>query len=42
MLTEKQIEDQQEFERKCISGGIEKLRKDNTKLEEKTYASATV
>jgi DNA-directed RNA polymerase len=42
MLTEKQIEDQQEFERKCISGGLEKLRNNTTKLEEKTYASATV
>ena len=26
MLTEKQIEDQQEFERKRISGGLHKLR----------------
>jgi hypothetical protein len=42
MLTEQQIEDQQEFERKCISGGIEKLRSNTTKLEDKTYASATV
>ena len=42
MLTEKQIDDQQEFERKCISGGLEKLRTNTTKLEDKTYASATV
>ncbi len=42
MLTEKQIEDQQEFERKCISGGLHKLQSNTTKLEEKTYASATV
>ena len=42
MLTEKQIEDQQEFERKCISGGIEKLRLNTKKLEDQTYASATV
>ena len=26
MLTEKQIEDQQEFELKCISGGLLRLR----------------
>jgi len=42
MLTEKQIEDQQEFERKCISGGLEKLRLNTKKLEDQTYASATV
>ena len=42
MLTEKQIDDQQEFERKCISGGLHKLESNTTKLEEKTYASATV
>ena len=42
MLTEKQIEDQQEFERKQISGGLHKLRTNTQKLEEKTYASATV
>ena len=42
MLTEKQIEDQQEFERKCISGGLHKLDFNTKKLEEKTYASATV
>mgnify|MGYP005741704329 CR=1 FL=1 len=42
MLTEKQIEDQQEFERRQISGGLQKLRSNTTKLEEKTYASATV
>ena len=42
MLTEKQIEDQQEFERKQISGGIHKLRSNTENLEEKTYASATV
>ena len=42
MLTEKQIEDQQEFERKQISGGLHKLRSNTQKLEEKTYASATV
>ena len=42
MLTEKQIEDQQEFERKQISGGLEKLRSNTSNLEDKTYASATV
>ncbi len=42
MLTEKQIEDQQEFERKCISGGLEKIRLNTKKLEDQTYASATV
>ena len=42
MLTEKQIEDQQEFERKQISGGLHKLRSNTTKLEEKTYASDTI
>ncbi len=42
MLTEKQIEDQQEFERRQIQGGLHKLRSNTTKLEEKTYASATV
>ena len=42
MLTEKQIEDQQDFERKQISGGLHKLRSNTTKLEEKTYASDTI
>ena len=42
MLTEQQIEDQQEFERKQISGGLQRLRSNTTKLEEQTYASATV
>ena len=42
MLTEQQIEDQKEFERKQISGGLHRLRSNTTKLEEKTYASATV
>ena len=42
MLTEKQIEDQREFERKCISGGMGKLKANTKKLEDKTYASATV
>ena len=42
MLTEKQIEDQQDFEREQIRGGLKKLRKNTTHLEEKTYASATV
>ena len=42
MLTEKQIDDQKEFERKQISGGLHKLRSNTQKLEEKTYASATV
>ena len=42
MLTEKQIDDQQEFERKQINGGLHKLRSNTEKLEEKTYASATV
>ena len=42
MLTEKQIEDQQDFERKQISGGLDKLMSNTKKLEDKTYASATV
>ncbi len=42
MLTEKQIDDQEEFERKQISGGLHKLRTNTTKLEEKTYSSTTV
>ena len=42
MLTEQQIEDQQEFERKQITGGLERLRSRTQELEEKTYASATV
>ncbi len=42
MLTEQQIEDQKEFERKQISGGLQRLHSNTTKLEEKTYASATV
>ena len=42
MLTEQQIEDQQEFERKQIQGGKARLQSNTTKLEEKTYASATV
>ena len=42
MLTDKQIEDQQEFERRQIQGGKARLQSNTTKLEEKTYASATV
>ena len=42
MLTEQQIQDQQNYERKQIKGGLDKLRSNTTKLEEKTYASATV
>ena len=42
MLTEQQIEDQQNFERKQIQGGKDKLYSNTQKLEEKTYASATV
>ena len=42
MLTDKQIEDQKEFERKQISGGLDKLRANTKKLEDQTYASATV
>ena len=42
MLTEQQIQDQQNYERKQIQGGLDKLRTNTTKLEEKTYASATV
>ena len=42
MLTDKQIEDQQEFERKQIQGGKARLHSNTKKLEEKTYASATV
>ncbi len=42
MLTEQQIEDQQNYERTQIQGGLNKLRSNTQKLEEKTYASATV
>ena len=42
MLTEQQIQDQQNYERKQIQGGLDKLRANTTKLEEKTYASTTV
>ena len=42
MLTEKQIEDQQTFERLQIKGGLEKLRSNTKKLEEQIYASASV
>ena len=42
MLTEQQIQDQENYERKQIQGGLHKLRANTTKLEEKTYASATV
>ena len=42
MLTTKQIEEQEAFERKQIRGGLEKLLSDTSKLEGKTYASATV
>ena len=42
MLTDKQIIDQQEFERRQIQGGKARLLSNTTKLEEKTYASATV
>ena len=42
MLTEQRIEDQEEFERKQISGGLHRLHSNTKKLEEKTYASATV
>ena len=42
MLTEKQIDDQQEFESKKISSGLERPISNTTKLEDQTYASATV
>ena len=42
MLTEKQIEDQQEFERKQISGGLHRLHRNTKMAEERNYASATV
>ena len=42
MLTEQQIEDQQNYERTQIQGGLNKLKFNTQKLEEKTYASATV
>ena len=42
MLTDKQIEDQREFERRQIQGGKARLHSNTKKLEEKTYASATV
>ena len=42
MLTQEQIDEQQAFERGQIRGGLDKLRKNTDKLEEKIYASATV
>ena len=38
MLTEQQIQDQQNYERKQIQGGKDKLRANTTKLGRKTYA----
>ena len=35
MLTEQQIEDQKEFERKQISGGLDRLHSNTKNLEEK-------
>ena len=42
MPTPIEVERQIAFERKQVRGGVEKLRKDTKKLEDKTYASATV
>ena len=42
MPTPLEVERQIAFERKQVRGGVEKLRKDTKKLEDKTYASATV
>ena len=42
MLTQQQIDEQQAFERRQIQGGLDKLHKNTDKLEEQTYASATV
>ena len=41
MLTQAQIDEQKAFERRQISGGLDKLERDTRKLEEKAYASAT-
>lgn len=42
MATPKQIEEQVNLERKAIAMGLERLHKNTKKLEDKTYASATV
>ena len=42
MATPSQIEEQVQFERDAIRQGLERLRKNTTDLENKTYASATV
>ncbi len=41
MLTQEQINEQEALERRQISGGLDKLKRDTRKLEEKAYASAT-
>ena len=42
MLTSRVIEEQEAFERKQISAGLERLRLTTQKLEDQTYASATI
>ena len=42
MATPSQIEEQVQFERDAIRQGLERLRKNTTDLETKTYASATI
>ena len=42
MPTSSQLNEQYDLERRQISGGLNKLRKDTRKLEHKEYASATV
>ena len=42
MPTSAQLKEQYDLERRQISGGLNKLRKDTRKLEHKEYASATV
>ena len=42
MATPSQIEEQVQFERDAIKQGLERLRKNTTDLENKTYASATI
>ena len=40
--TQHQVNEQENLERRQISGGLSKLNKDTQKLEQKEYASATV
>ena len=42
MPTPAQIEEQVQLERKAIAQGLKKLRDNTRKLEERSYASATI